>query len=137
MVWQDSSKSSIFNSFQIPEPLLVDPERAAEVDVHSARKQSDEEESAMDDEDILNSLYLKPLNNKYRRVEQDFDTLMDQWVLIFVLLHWFRSPQLEYMKKDPLNISVFAMEDFYSCQEIAFPLSKYIWLFWPLSEVEL
>ncbi|KAG7240816.1 hypothetical protein INR49_023390 [Caranx melampygus] len=63
---------------QIPEALLVDPEGAAEMEVNSARRQSDEE-SAMDNEDILNSLYLRPLNGRYRCVEQDFDRQMDHY----------------------------------------------------------
>lgn len=49
-------------------PLLVDPGEAAAGEVSSA---SEEEET-------LNSLYLKPLNDKRRHTEQDFATLMDQ-----------------------------------------------------------
>lgn len=59
-------------------PLLVDPGRAVEVEVSSASEERDEEEAEMDHEDSLDSLYLKPLNGKHRRVEQDFATLMDQ-----------------------------------------------------------
>ncbi|XP_039636513.1 microtubule organization protein AKNA isoform X3 [Perca fluviatilis] len=52
-----------------PVPLLVDPGKAAAGEVSSA---SEEEET-------LNSLYLKPLNNKHRHAEQDFATLMDHY----------------------------------------------------------
>ncbi|GLD74051.1 AT-hook-containing transcription factor, partial [Lates japonicus] len=62
-----------------PVPLLVDPGRAVEVEVSSASEERDEEEAEMDHEDSLDSLYLKPLNGKHRRVEQDFATLMDHY----------------------------------------------------------
>ncbi|XP_040914881.1 microtubule organization protein AKNA isoform X2 [Toxotes jaculatrix] len=62
-----------------PVPLLLDPGRAAEVEVSSASEESDEDEAEMDDEETLNSLYLRPLNGKCRRVEQDFTTLMDHY----------------------------------------------------------
>ncbi|XP_031133409.1 microtubule organization protein AKNA isoform X4 [Sander lucioperca] len=52
-----------------PVPLLVDPGEAAAGEVSSA---SEEEET-------LNSLYLKPLNDKRRHTEQDFATLMDHY----------------------------------------------------------
>lgn len=53
-------------------PLLVDPGEAAAVEVSSASEESDEEE------ETLNSLYLKPLSDKRSHVEQDFAALMDQ-----------------------------------------------------------
>lgn len=56
-----------------PVPLLVDPGEAAAMEVSSASEESPEE-----DEETLNSLYLKPLNGKYGLVEQDFTTLTDQ-----------------------------------------------------------
>ncbi|XP_045923197.1 microtubule organization protein AKNA isoform X3 [Micropterus dolomieu] len=62
-----------------PVPLLVDPGEAAAVEVSSASEESDEEEAETEDEETLNSLYLKALNGKYRRVEQDFDTLTDRY----------------------------------------------------------
>ncbi|XP_032395438.1 microtubule organization protein AKNA isoform X2 [Etheostoma spectabile] len=52
-----------------PVPLPVDPGEAAAGEVSSA---SEEEET-------LNSLYLKPLNDKHRHAEQDFATLMNQY----------------------------------------------------------
>ncbi|XP_056260404.1 microtubule organization protein AKNA isoform X1 [Seriola aureovittata] len=62
-----------------PVPLLAHAGRAAEVEVSSAREESDEEEAEMDDEDSLSSLYLKPVKGKHRHVEQDFDALMDHY----------------------------------------------------------
>ncbi|XP_078127511.1 LOW QUALITY PROTEIN: uncharacterized protein akna [Sander vitreus] len=52
-----------------PVSLLVNPGEAAAGEVSSA---SEEEET-------LNSLYLKPLNGKRRHTEQDFATLMDHY----------------------------------------------------------
>ncbi|XP_071321830.1 microtubule organization protein AKNA isoform X2 [Trachinotus anak] len=60
-------------------PLLVDPGRVEEVEVRSARGESDEEEAEMDNEDTLSSLYLKPLNDKHRCAEKDFAALMDHY----------------------------------------------------------
>ncbi|XP_040014130.1 microtubule organization protein AKNA isoform X2 [Xiphias gladius] len=62
-----------------PVALLVDPGRAAEVELSSAGEERVEEEAETDDEKSQNSLYLKPLNHKNRRVEQDFATLMDHY----------------------------------------------------------
>lgn len=59
-------------------PLLVDPGEAAAVEVSSVSKESDEEEGETDYEETLNSLFLKPLNGKHRRVEQDFTMLIDE-----------------------------------------------------------
>ncbi|XP_068430488.1 microtubule organization protein AKNA isoform X2 [Clinocottus analis] len=56
-----------------PVPLLVDPGEAAAMEVSSASEESAEEE------ETLNSLYLKPLNVKQRHVEQDFTTQMDHY----------------------------------------------------------
>ncbi|KAL7376176.1 hypothetical protein ABVT39_002565 [Epinephelus coioides] len=56
-----------------PVPLLVDPGEAAAVEVSSASEESDEEE------ETLNSLYLKPLSDKRGHVEQDFAALMDHY----------------------------------------------------------
>ncbi|XP_034459071.1 microtubule organization protein AKNA-like [Hippoglossus hippoglossus] len=55
-------------------PLLVDPGRAAELEVSP---ESDDEET--DDEETLNSLYFKPLTVKHRRAEQDFAALTDHY----------------------------------------------------------
>lgn len=62
-------------------PSLVDPGEAAVVEVSSASEESDGEE---DHEETVNSFYLKPLKGKQGRVEQDFATLTDEWVVIFV-----------------------------------------------------
>ncbi|XP_059214585.1 LOW QUALITY PROTEIN: microtubule organization protein AKNA [Centropristis striata] len=55
------------------EPLEVDGDQAAAVEVSSASQETDEEE------ETLNSLYLKPLNGKHRRVQQDFNTLLEHY----------------------------------------------------------
>ncbi|XP_070706663.1 microtubule organization protein AKNA [Pempheris klunzingeri] len=59
-----------------PVPLLADPGEAAAVEVSSASDESDDEE--MEDEETLNSLYLKP-RGKHKHVEQEFTKLMDHY----------------------------------------------------------
>ncbi|KAM9338393.1 uncharacterized protein akna [Symphorus nematophorus] len=59
-----------------PVPLLVDPGETVAVEVSSASEESDKE---MENEETLNSFFLKPLNDKHRRVEQDFATLTDHY----------------------------------------------------------
>ncbi|KAF0031189.1 hypothetical protein F2P81_015744 [Scophthalmus maximus] len=58
-----------------PVPLLVDPGMAAELEVSSASEEGVEE---TDDEETLNSLYLKPLSVKQTRFE-DFSMSMDHY----------------------------------------------------------
>ncbi|XP_069370097.1 microtubule organization protein AKNA [Paralichthys olivaceus] len=60
-------------------PLLVDQGRAAEREVSPATEASDDEEAETDDEEPLDSLYLKPLTGKHRHVEQDFAALTDHY----------------------------------------------------------
>ncbi|KAI3361696.1 hypothetical protein L3Q82_002054 [Scortum barcoo] len=62
-----------------PMPLLVHPGEAAAVEVSSASEETHEEQAETEDEETLTSLYLRPLVGKHRRVEQDYDTLMDHY----------------------------------------------------------
>ncbi|XP_008304145.1 AT-hook-containing transcription factor [Stegastes partitus] len=62
-----------------PEPSPVDPSDAARVEVSSASNESDEDEAELDDEETLDSLYLKPPNGKLRCVEQDFPVTVDHY----------------------------------------------------------
>ncbi|XP_047200317.1 microtubule organization protein AKNA isoform X1 [Hippoglossus stenolepis] len=58
-------------------PLLVDPGRAAELEVSPATEESDDEETG--DEETLRCQYLKLLTGKHRRAEQDFAALADHY----------------------------------------------------------
>lgn len=111
MKWQDVNAAtsdvlqwSLLISFQSPPvPSLLDPGEAAVVEVSSASEENDEE---TEDEETLNSLYLRPLNGKHRH-EQDFAKLMDQWVLMVVFpLFMFKkwSSHCEYLCCGFINV---------------------------------